>query len=429
MEQSSPARVLRWLDVLRKEPVATYLFPALTFCLAFLIRLYWVRHAIIPPYGDVPSIERFAHNVASGLYYGTHGVYWPPAFIFIAGFTERWFGTGTELLAVRTVNAAISAMGVAALTDLGRRLLHSPLIGLLAGILMAIYIPSVYYSDLVLDVTMTVTMFIVASDAVVAYMDRPTWGRLVAAGVLLGIAVLSKPIALGLVLPAFVAWGLRNPKGFDLGFALRATIGLVLVVLAVNVPWSIRNLRLTGTPVFVDMNGGVNFYLAHNPKSDGYFVSMGNNDPVLEGGYDLPSTGKRAMHAGVQYFLAHPGADLREARIVTHLFWTSPDWDIPVYGKELYAIFARFHIPALQFLTIRTAALAGLLCLLPFGRRLIYLWLTIFGYNAGLALFFFAPRFRLPIEPFLLLALAGGIVQVARWILADIAAKRNLPTG
>lgn len=405
---------------------SAWCYPAFTFVLAFGIRLYWVRHAIIAPYGDVASLETFAHNVATGLYYGGNGVYWPPLFIFLAGFTERFFGTGHSLLAVRTLIAVISSLGVAALTDLGRRLLHSPAAGLVAGILMAFYVPSIYYSNVVLNVTTTVTMFLLTSDAIIAFMDRPGWKRLVVAGVLLGLAALSKPIAMGLVVPAFIAWGLRSRRGFDLHFAGLSLAGLVIIALLVNVPWTVRNWVVTGSPVFVDMNGGVNFYLAHNPKADGYFVNMGNNDPVLAG-WDLPSTGKRAMHAGEAYFFSHPGADLHQALTVTRLFWESPDWDIPVQGKPLLTLLQHYHIPPLQFLTIRLLALAGLVCLIPLRRRIVFIVVTVLGYNLGLALFFFAPRFRLPIEPLLLLCVAGGVVQAVKWIVRDLRETASDP--
>lgn len=102
-----PATLVQWW--LRSRP---WLYPASVFLFSFAIRLWWVRHWILPPYGDQPSLEAYAANVTHGLDYGTRGAYWPPAFIFLAGLVEKCFGSGHAHLAVRTANAALGGKSV-----------------------------------------------------------------------------------------------------------------------------------------------------------------------------------------------------------------------------------------------------------------------------------------------------------------------------
>jgi len=170
-----------------------------------------VRHWLLPPYGDQPSLEAFAANVAHGHYYGTRGAYWPPAFVFFAGFVERFFGTAHAYLAVRTADAAVSALCAGVTADLGRRLLRSAEAGLAAGVLFALYAPSVYYADAFLAVTVGTAAFAAAADAIAAYADAPSMPRLLLAGALLGLGALSKPTELPLIVPGFIHWALRRP--------------------------------------------------------------------------------------------------------------------------------------------------------------------------------------------------------------------------
>lgn len=389
--------------------------PGVPFLLALAVRIWWVRHWILPPYGDQPSLERYAARVAHGLFYGTHGAYWPPAFIFFAGGLERLFGTGHAELAVRSADAVLGALCAAVTADLARRLFHHAWAGLAAGLLWALYVPAVYYTDAFLGVTLGTLLLVACCDAAVAYGERPGAARLAAAGVLLGLGTLCKPTELPLIVPMFLQWGLRAERGFAWRFAL-ASAGVALgIALLLNVPWTVRNLAVTGAPVFVDMNGGVNFYIAHNPAATGMFVALGPDNPVLLSGcgYDCPGTGTVALRAGASYFLAHPGADARQAARILRWFWTERDPDIPHFGGLLVRLAALLHDPVPGFGGLRDLALLGAAAWLPRWRRVVLLPLTALGQSAGLALLFFAPRFRLPVEPLLAVSAGWGAVCIA----------------
>ena len=398
------------------------------FLLALLPRVWWVRHWILPPYGDQSSLERFAANVAQGLYYGTHGAYWPPAFIFLAGFVERFLGTGHSFLAVRTVDAVLGAATAVLAADIGRRLTDSRAVGVLAGVLWALYRPGIYYTDAFLSVTLGTLTFLAVIDALLWFRPRPTAWRLVACGVLLGLGTLTKPTELPLIIPAFVYFGLRRPRGFDLRFAALATAGILAVALAVNVPWTVRNLRVTGAPVFVDVNGGVNFYIAHNPRATGEWMNLGNHNPVLArgDGYDRPLTNRLALDAGMRYFLGHPGADLRTGSRVLTLFWGERDPDIAHYGQGLAPLTVALHLPLIGFHLLRDLGLFGVAVLLLRWRRTALLPVTLFGYSLGLALLFFAPRYRLPVEPLLAVAAATALVQLGIWFRQTWQEQREI---
>lgn len=398
-----------------------WLAPAVAATVALGIRIYWVRHGILPAYGDQRSLEAFIANVAHGQAYGTHGAYWPPAFIFFAGAVERALGGGHALLAVRSADAVLGALAAAVTADLARRLLGSGRAGLVAGLLFALYTPAIYYTDTVLAVTLGTLLLVAVLDAAVAYGDAPNPWRLGLVGVLLGVATLTKPTELPLLVPACVHWSLpARPEG-RARFALRSGAVALALALLVNVPWTWRNVAVTGAPVFVDTNGGINFFIAHNPQATGQYVNLGTHNPVLlrGSGYDRPDTARIALRAGLAYFARHPGADLRQSGHVFHLFWTMRDPDLRTYGQGLYRLLAWWHVPALGFGSLRDLALAGCVLLLSRWRRTAILPLTLLGYAAGLSLLFFAPRFRLPVAPLLAVAAAWALVRLAGLLVGE----------
>ncbi len=402
---------------LRAARAAIYL--AFVFVLALGIRVWWVRHWIIANYPDQPSLEQYAANVAHGLYYGTHGAYWPPAFIFLAGFIERWFGTGHQFLAVRETNALLGALAVLLTADIARRIARSPEAGLVAGILAALFAPAIYYTDTFLNATLDALMLVAVIDAVIVLGDaaEPTARLLTLNGLLLGIATLTKETLLPLIVPAVLYWGTAGRWPHRWRKALAAGVAVLALALLVNVPWTIRNLRVTGSAVFVDVNGGVNWLIAHNPQSTGQWMNLGNNNPILlrGSGYDRPNTNRYAMQAGMRYFEAHPVLDLHQAVRVFALFWTERDPDLATYGSSLAPITRDLHLPLIRFSLLRDIGLLGMLGLIPAWRRGFLVPLTLLGFSGGLALLFFAPRFRLPVDPLLMVSAAAGVVALVRW--------------
>ena len=405
----------------------TRIYLGAVFLLALALRLWWVRHFVVPNYPDQPSLEAYAANVAHGLYYGTHGAYWPPAFIFLAGLVERLAGTAQHFLAVREVNALLGALAAVLAADLARRLLRSPAAALAAGVLLALYAPSIYYTDTFLNTTLDQLMLVAVLDAQAAWADHPSVAGLALNGLLLGLATLTKPILLPLVVPGLVHWGLAGRGRRPWRAAAFASATVLLLALAVNVPWTVRNLKVTGSPVFVDVNGGVNFLIAHNPAATGAWINLGSANPVLlrGSGYDRPNTNRYALTAGLDYFLAHPRTDLRQAETILKRFWTEPDTDVSTFGANLAPLRAAWHVPLLGFGFLRDLALLGVPFLLVRWRRTLLLPLVAAGYSAGLALLFFVPRFRLPLAPVLVVTAAAGLVGLARGWLRDWRGARS----
>lgn len=405
MNQASGRRLLRVLSYLA------------LFMLAFALRWLYAAGEGSLMVIDEASQTWYAHNVALGQWYGTRGAYWSPGWVTIAGGIIRL--GGDWLSNIRLAQALAGAATALLMVPLGRRW-HSPAAGWIAGVLTAVYSTFVYYTGRMLTETFFL-LFLVA--ALYAYElalgnrteeSRPRWWGFAAAGVLIGLATLTRPVTQ--LLPALLAldllvkWGWRRWQQ-----ALLATVTVGVAMVAVMAPWMIRNYRVMGAIVPVTVTGGLNFYLGHNPLATGTWVYMGPDDPVLRAG-DTPLADKLGYQLGMQWIRENPRQELRLMAGKAARLFLKGDWDAD-HSPRLRELYSTWRLPWIDALLLTPLALLGVLVAL-WRRSWLLLLNWLYGYGMVLA-FYFAPRYRLPGEPFWIILAALPLAELWR-----LAAKR-----
>jgi 4-amino-4-deoxy-L-arabinose transferase-like glycosyltransferase len=137
---------------------------------------------------------------------------------------------------------------------LGRAVTRSDRVGVIAGVMAALY-PMLWLPDGALMAETTYGLFVTATLlAAVAMLRRPTPGRAVALGVLGALAGLTRGEGLGLLVLLAVAVALFSPVKLP----WRRRIGLIavsgIVAVVVVAPWTIRNLSTFDKPVPISAN-------------------------------------------------------------------------------------------------------------------------------------------------------------------------------
>lgn len=377
---------------------------ALVFAAALALRLLFnwgfVTNKAHP---DIASMYQYSLRVAQGIYYGA-GAYWPPGFIFLSGGLIRLFGPEGYWTAVRYLQALLGAATCALGCAIGRAAFGSRSAGLLGGLGLAVYLPLIYYTGL----AFSETLFLFFLMAAVYYLYRLARTQAVrdaaAAGFLLGLATLTRPVSLlvpVLVLPWYwLLWGRR----------LRPVLGRVLlmgaVLLLTLLPWVVRNYIVTGDLVLVDVNGGINFYIGHNERANGTWVDMGQKTDavIILGG--SPEGGRLGYRRGLEFIRTHPRRELELAWTKFKWFWTKPsDWYITRYARER-------GLPHLEPPVWGALAVAGAILTRRRWRGTLFLVLFILYYNAIIVAIYYASRYRLVVEPFWVLLTAGGAAEV-----------------
>lgn len=449
----------------------TLLYTGIILALALYLRL---RCLIYTPFEfkiDAWSMYHYALNVMSGEYYGhrfgehwARYAYWPPLYIFLSGFVYRFFGTAQDFLAIRVIQAGFSAASCLLCRSIASEILkdYSSLneeAGLAAGILMALNPRMVVYTNHLYVETVFITIYLSAVYFALRYFkdEMPLKLRyakgpmpirhLILFSFFLGLGNLTRPVLL--LLPAVMivsALFYIAAKRLDIGRGIKflAADGalVLLIMLAVFSPWIIRNYAVTGRLILIDTNGPINFYIAHNPHSNGTWVDVKKSQSdmyrLYEAGYKeglvyIKKNIRREielLNVKQQLFLYH--RDYHISEIEAYLDRT---YRLPLYGSLIKmgivgrdTLMGPYKLPQMSFEFLWKSALVLLvlfiLRLIAAGSLYILFsepaWIigNILYINLIIQIFYFAPRYRIAVEPFLCIAIgvffAGALTSSLR---------------
>ena len=160
--------------------------------------------------GDARRYHEWGAEIASGNWLGTETFYQAPLYPYFIGVLYWVFGVGQTT--VRIAQAVLGAASAVLLAFAGRRL-FSPKIGLLSGLLFAVYAPAVFYDEIIQKTALGsfLTCAMLAAAASVTHRPRKIW-RWGVLGVLMGALMLTRENALVLagLLPIWLAFGWRK---------------------------------------------------------------------------------------------------------------------------------------------------------------------------------------------------------------------------
>jgi len=308
-------------------------------------------------------------------------------------------GDAALLRSVRIVQAALGGALVWLVAWLAGRA-AGPAAAAAAAWLAAVYPPLVWTPAYVWSETLFSVLAL--GCAAVLSLERRTSPALAAAGVLAGVAVLTRPAML-FFLPLAAAWlaWKREWRG-----AVLFALACALVVL----PWTVRNVREYGRFVLVASEGGITFWTGNHP------LAVGEGDLAANPQLKRENVALRARHPGLTPEALEPVYYREALRFIRE---HPARWAWLVARKAFYAVVPvgpsyRLH-SALYF----GASVASYLAVLPFAlmglvrlaraRRLPAPLLLLAASSFLVCLVFFPQeRFRIPVvDPTLLVSAAA----------------------
>lgn len=244
--------------------------------LALVLRLIWAALIEVYPVSDPEAYMMYAHNMVK------HGVYglWPddPSAYWAVGAAAVYAGSymvfGFGHVAVVVPNLISSLLVVWGLWDLGRRWFGTRA-GWIAALLFALWPMAIQFTTILASELhfMALTLLgLMAWDRAHPLRSRKFWLWSLAAGLAFAGATYMRPIAL--LVPGLLALAvlLKTPRD-SFGPILRAFV-ITIVIFAAVAPWSARNERLFGEPVFMSTNFWANFWMGNHPGTDGVYKPL-----------------------------------------------------------------------------------------------------------------------------------------------------------
>lgn len=398
--------------------------------------------------GDSRGYDAWARQLAAGNWLGTEVFYQAPLYPYVLGVIYAM--CGRDLLTVRLIQAVFGSLSSVALGCAGWRLV-SPRAGLLAGLMLALYPPAMFFDGLVqksvLDVLFVCLALAMAGGIVVSGGRPRAWLLL---GIVMGALSLTRENALALVAVVLVWAASPRPAGStdaespgDRRWTLVAPAAFLAGLALVLVPVAARNDAVGGGFYLTTSQFGSNLFIGNNPLADGSYMALraGRGSPEFErvDATELAeqASGRPLTPAEVSSYWTHQTlAFVRDQPLTwigllarkTRLLWSRTE----VIDTESQESHAEYSLPLRvlgsiwNFGILLPLAVAGAWTLWPDRRRLWPLYALAATYAASVILFFVVARYRQPLVPFVMIFAAAGVVK-APAILRTRSVRRLAP--
>lgn len=414
-----------------------------------LAAVLWLADTV--PYTDYAYYDMAGAQIASDWgfffdrsqveYYGKFG-WWPPLYPFFVGGLYSLFGANHRLVVFTQVFLGVLVCWL--VFRLGRRL-GGQTTGHVAAALVALDPTYIFATNLLASENLFVVWLVLG----LLLVTRPALraSTLAGAGALFGLAALTR--ATGLLLPVVAIPWLRSRVPSRHAW-LRASAWLLGVCALTIAPWTLRNALVVGSPALVCFGGGLNFYFGHNAEVIGYRDLSTTPMAALTTQGAIDGEGYRR---GLAYIGADPGAFLaRSGKKIVALFGVPryaphdntaimlPDgWrSDPAAAHAAEALRARQRAKNRLLDGLFTwLAMAHTLIILTGGLLAAWHWrhlgaearLLVYGslgWIGAHVVFWAQPRFRYPMEIFLILLTAFALTHM-RTLRITAAAGRARP--
>lgn len=372
--------------------------------------------------GDAAQYDRWARRIAAGDWLGSEVFYQTPLYPYLVGALYRAFGADPWV--VRGVQALCGALSCVLVARAGAAF-FSERAGWLAGLLLALYPPAIFFDGIVQKASLDLLLMGALLWLVATAGARPSGPRIAGAGLALGAAILNRENATALV-PVLLAWAawLGWPRGAARAAAYAALLALGLA--APLLPVGLRNDYVGGSFLLTTSQLGSNFYVGNRRGADGGYAPLraGRGDALYERD-DVRLLAEDALKRPLspaevsRYWLARSFDDVRSApgewaRLLAWKWFLT--WNrVELVDAEALHTHA-LHSPPLALLTrglhfgvLLPLAVAGAWWTRREWRRLWPLYAMALAFALSVTLFYVFARYRYPLVPLAALFAGAGL--------------------
>ena len=411
------------------------------FILAFAIRFIYLLEMRSSPLFDTPTMDAEYHDQwALSILKGedlTGGVFFrAPIYPYFLAAVYKLFGH--NYFTIRLIQFIIGSLSCILVYLLGRKVFNKR-VAIIAGLMATFYGVLIYYEGELLLPVLEVFLNLLLILTYIKAREKPSNKLWFLCGILLGLSALVRPNIL-LVGAALFLWIVLKPTSqskiqfprtlstMSILNPVYLALGAILLIL----PVTLRNYIKGHDFVLISSQGGMNFYIGNNPKSDGATAIFPGGSATWWGSYeDAVQLAERKegrslkpseissfwYKEGLNFALNQPFQFLKLILKKVALFWNGNEL---ANNRDFY-FFAR-SAPILKLLIWKFIIYFPFGLITPLGLVGIILFhlksslkvvkekdfvnlleIFLFVYMFSIILFFVTARYRVPILPILLL--------------------------
>ncbi|HVQ23682.1 MAG TPA: glycosyltransferase family 39 protein, partial [Planctomycetota bacterium] len=341
-------------------------------------------------------------------------VFYPPVYPYLVGALFRLFGSMGAVLWVQVV------LGVLLVPVVGRAAARAfgPRASVLAAAFTAFYPELVWYPAHFWSETVFLLLLWAAIERALAADAAASWRTAAAAGVLFGLATLTRELSLYLV-PLVALWMARpwavgaNAAGTKIVLSRKRLVAagaLALATVLTVAPWTLRNALVFRAFIPVSTMGGLNLWQGNTSLThlQIYDVLAGIDGPVAQDRYCRRLAWETIAARQPGWLFEKLGEQMPEfwkagSEVLDHL--VGRDACGPLAPARLVVIELVLVLPYLAVLALALVGAARL----RFTPPAVLLLVLAAAYNAAHVAAYATTRFRLPVLPVLFM-LAGALI-------------------
>lgn len=317
---------------------------------------------------------------------------------------------GHDFILVRIIQCLLDSVTLLVIFAIAR-LLFDRSVATIAASIYALYPLLIYSANTFFPTTLFTLLLSLATWSLFQLKQQATAFRSALLGVIFGISVLTVPTILAFI-PLALVWlffALEKKGG---KFIFNA--GIIIVMMGVVLsPWLIRNQKVFNKSLLIATNGGYNFWMGNNPLAKG---STGNGIKPPEYLAQQLSRAKSEIekeqlfyHDAFQFVKKEParfiGLTIQKALNLWR-FYPTPDTGykiLPALSKILSAI---------TYTPVLILALLGIILSGSRKREVVLLLLLFLAVTVSYSLFITKVRFRLPLDPYLIVLASYALSEL-----------------
>jgi 4-amino-4-deoxy-L-arabinose transferase-like glycosyltransferase len=316
---------------------------------------------------------------------------------------------GESIFAIRVVESFAGAFLAVILAALGRRI-GGEMVGALAGVIWAVYPMGIFIAGLVYPTSLATILLAGGVWCLLpAHHEELSVKGAFSSGLFFGLAALAIPVVL-LTIVAIAAWVFYWARHARLFFALLIILGSAVTL----VPWTARNFVVYGEAILVQPNFEQHLPRMKIPESG---PSVDKLDAIL---LRFDRYAARFGRNFVQFWELYPNRikmgnqdyrdklHARDSRLIKETIY--------VPNRLINAVSIVSTVPIFLFALLGTVAM----CLRrDLRRELSMLWIMAMSFAVGYSFFVGKIRYRIPVEPYLIILSAYGMKATFAMIPAN----------
>jgi 4-amino-4-deoxy-L-arabinose transferase-like glycosyltransferase len=243
------------------------------------------------------------------------------------------------------------------------------------------------------------------------------------AGLFMGLAILTKPISIFLLV-LLVAYLIVKKRSLGSGYLLSLFLFLFCTVMVTSI-WVTRNYFVKGEISLIESNKKLEGHLRSLDKAPKEIpLSIGsrlNRIFFQQGDRFLRHFGSELIH----FWEVYPTRIATEDNSNRELF---KKWDKKFQTNNPYIGNFGKYISILSFTPVFVLGIVGFLLSIQKGKQVFLLISPILSFWFGYSLFYAKTRYRIPVEPFLIIFAAWSLTTFQVWISAYLTRKSRIST-